>query len=445
VRAASPLPLLVLVLFLASPARAGVYAWVDENGITHITDDEGQLPDTGASRPPEGRAALRGLWSSFDDPEVAAALRGLSTSSGAEDRTRRLIRGAVDDLQRGEAARAAATLRNVLRDAPGCAEAHWLMAMMSRERGRYESAEVHLRAFLAAAGDDLEPLREDARRRLAALEDEKRLADTEIERAPTWLDLANENFSVHYDAELGDASPDYAHTVLGFLDEARTSVGERLGRLPEEKMGVVFYGKAAYLQAHRHRFSFQTVGFFDGRIHVVSAGHPEGELRALLFHEYTHAVFREQTGGDRPYWLNEGLSELSERASRGSSPTTRGERVSLRMRIEEGRWLPLRRLAPSFSDLDDRDARAAYLQSLVVAAWIESHTDRAGRARILSRIAEGEDIDAALMEAFALDTEGLEQAVQDSILSEFPAAMLQHPGAQPASSGGEAAAPIEDE
>jgi hypothetical protein len=59
-------------------------------------------------------------------------------------------------------------------------------------------------------------------------------------------------------------------------------------------MGVVFYGKASYNRAHRHRFTFQTVGFFDGRIHVVSAAHPAGELRALLFHEYVHAIYRER-------------------------------------------------------------------------------------------------------------------------------------------------------
>jgi hypothetical protein len=443
VRAALPLPLLFLVVCLVSPALAGVHAWVDENGVTHITDDAGLVPDTGATQPSEGRASLRGLWTSFDDPDVAASLRGRSSSSGAEDRTRRLIRGAVGDLERGESSRAAATLRNILRDDPGCPEAHWLLAMMSRERGRYESAEAHLRAFLGAAGEDFEPLRDEALKRLAALEDEKRLANTEIARSPAWRGLASKNFSVHYDAELGDASPDYARTVLGFLDEARASVGERLGRLPEETMGVVFYGKAAYLQAHRHRFSFQTVGFFDGRIHVVSAGHPEGELRALLFHEYTHAVFREQTGGDRPYWLNEGLSELSERDSRGTPPTTRGERVSLRMRIEDGRWIPLRRLAPSFSGLDDGDARAAYLQSLAAAAWIESQTDRAGRARILSRIADGVAIDDALMETLFHDTEGVERAVQESILAEFPAAMLSHPASDPANAGGEAAGPIE--
>ena len=189
------------------------------------------------------------------------------------------------------------------------------------------------------------------------------------------MGLSNEHFRVYYDPALGEASPDYARTVMRYLAEARASVGERLGAVPQEAMGVVFYGKAAYLEAHRHRFSFQTVGFFDGRIHVVSAGHPAGELRALLFHEYTHAVFREQTGGDRPYWLNEGLAEISERASLNRRGLTRSERQALRRRIDANAWIPLRRLAPSFSGLGDEDARAAYLESMAAAAWIEARTD----------------------------------------------------------------------
>ena len=53
---------------------------------------------------------------------------------------------------------------------------------------------------------------------------------------------------------------------------------------------------------------------------MTSPAHPSGALRSLLYHEYTHAVFREQTGGDRPYWLNEGLAERIERGSRRLPP-----------------------------------------------------------------------------------------------------------------------------
>jgi len=195
-------------------------------------------------------------------------------------------------------------------------------------------------------------------------------------------------------------------------------------------MGVMFYGKAAYLRAHRHRFSFQTVGFFDGRVHVVSAAHPAGELRALLFHEYTHAVFREQTGGDRPFWLNEGLAELTERASRSQAGLTRSERSSLHRRSVAGRWIPLRRLAPSFSGLDNDDARAAYLIATAAAAWIEARTDRAQRGRLLWRLARGASDDDALGEALGLDTDEVDAAVRAWISEEFPTAAA-HGAADP--------------
>jgi len=345
-----------------------------------------------------------------------------SGASGSEaDRVERLLRGAVDDLRRGENARAAATLRSVVRIAPRRAETYYYLALIDRQRGRYDRAEDNLRRFLELAGDHLESWRASARRRLDGLEDERRLADTKIDRGDLrLLPVSSENFRLELDSELTEVDPSYAATVMGYLDEARDGVSSQIGVTPLEPLGVVLYGKAAYLQAHRHRFSFQTVGFFDGRIHVTSPAHPSGALRSLLFHEYTHAVFREQTGGDRPYWLNEGLAERMERQSRRLEASTRSERASLRTRIEAGLWIPLRRLAPSFSGLSDRDARAAYLQSVVAAAWIEERTTREQRARILERIGSGFSADQALHEALGMDTETLDAAVRASILAEFP-------------------------
>jgi hypothetical protein len=407
--------LVLLVPLLAFAAAAEPWVWVDEQGVTHISDDPAGAPEAVRRDRAQGREALRGLWDDVRGPLAATS----DAPSRSEQRTLRLIRGAVSDLQRGETARAQVALEGVLRDEPGQAEAHWYLALLERQRGRYDSAQAHLEAFLASAGDSLEPWRESARRRLAALADEARLA-TPTSGATDFVGLSTPHFRVNYDAALGRASHDYARTVLGYLEEARGATSQRLGAEPEEAMGVVFYGKAAYLQAHRHRFSFQTVGFFDGRIHVVSAGHPSGELRALLFHEYTHAVFRERTGGDRPYWLNEGLAEIAERGSHARTGLTRSELVSLRSRIDEGRWLPLRRLAPSFSGLDDADARAAYLEAMAAAYWIEARTDRAQRARLLARLGAGASDDEALREVLGLDTDAIDAAVRERVLREFP-------------------------
>jgi hypothetical protein len=182
----------------------------------------------------------------------------------------------------------------------------------------------------------------------------------------------------------------------------------------------VLYGRAAYVREHAHRFTFQTVGFFDGRIHVASPAHPTDALRGVLYHEYTHAIFREQTGGDRPYWLNEGLAERIERRARGLGLSTRSERSALRANLETGSWIPLREVADSFSGLGDARARDAYLQSVVTVGYIESRTDVPARRRLLARIGEGFSIDQALYEAMGVDTDGLDAAVQRAIRSEFP-------------------------
>jgi hypothetical protein len=397
----------------STPASGEAYIWIDENGVTHITDDPSGVPPEAQTADP----SIRDLWnSSIGDEPVSGGAKSISDA-----RIQRLIRGAVDDLRRGETARASISLNSVLREAPGEPVAHWYLALLDRQRGRYDSARVHLEAFLAAAGDDLEPWRQSAQRRLAALEDEARLADPNSSRATgPWQELSNAHFRVNYDPELAQASPGYAQTVLRYLEEARSTVSTRLGAVPDEAMGVVFYGKAAYLEAHRHRFTFQTVGFFDGRIHVVSAAHPAGELRALLFHEYSHAVFREQTGGDRPYWFNEGLAEVSERESLRRSGLTRSEQLTLRDAIENGDWTPLRRLAPSFSGLDDDAARAAYLESAAAAQWIAERTDTAQRAKLLGMLGTGIAADQALQVILGVDTDGIDQAVRESILAEFP-------------------------
>ena len=79
----------------------------------------------------------------LDAPPAGGASQG-------EQRTLRLIRGAVSDLQRGETARAQVALESVLRDEPAQAEAQWYLALLERQRGRDHSAQTHLESFLAA-------------------------------------------------------------------------------------------------------------------------------------------------------------------------------------------------------------------------------------------------------------------------------------------------------
>jgi tetratricopeptide (TPR) repeat protein len=412
-------PLALLLAVAASAlllllAANETFVWVDERGVTHLSNDpeaSGRL-----AHPQHEPDSLDTLWGGPLDtaPRVRASL------DREEARIQRQIAGAVDDLRRGENARAAAALEDILRERPTRPEPHWYLALLDRHRGRYESAEAHLRAFLASSGDAFEPWRASAEKRLVELAEERRVAEGQGATDPShWATIAQGNFRLSVDPALGRGSSHFADTVLRYLEDARGAALVRLGAAPAEAMGVVLYGRGAYDRAHADRFSFRTVGFFDGRMHVVSAAYPAGELRALLFHEYVHAVFRERTGGDRPYWLNEGLAELSERQSRAQTSLSRSERSLLHRRRVAGAWIPLRRLAPSFSGLSDEDARVAYLEAAAAAAWLEQNTQRDTRGRLLEDLGRGRSDDEALRAAIGLDTDALDAALQREIGSEF--------------------------
>jgi tetratricopeptide (TPR) repeat protein len=409
----------VLLLVCTSSASADHFVWVDADGVTHLTNDPAAAPAELRASDGEDWDRTRGLWDRWILGERTGTPKGAGGSDS--DQVTRLLRGAEGDLRRGETSRAAATLKSVVAMQPKRAEAHWYLALLDRQRGRYDSAEAHLESFLAYADESLTTIRASAEKRLRALDDERRLADRSITRGEMLL-VARESphFRIHVDSELDAVGAGYAGTALRYLEDARGEVSADLGVEPEEPLGVVFYGRARYDQEHRHRFSFATVGFFDGRIHVASPAHPSGELRSLLFHEYTHALFREQTGGDRPYWLNEGLAERVERSSRRVPASTYSERSALRARIANETWIPLRSIGRSFSGLSDQDARIAYLEAVVTAQWIESRTTREQRGQLLARLGEGFSIDQALHEIFGFDTDGLDAAVRKEIRAEFP-------------------------
>ncbi|HVH04716.1 MAG TPA: DUF4124 domain-containing protein [Myxococcota bacterium] len=406
----------LVALALARGAAAELHVWVDEQGQTHVTDDPSTIPPQRRGTSASEAVELRGLWDEGISGPPVETPPGLS--GGEEDRTLRLLRTAVEELGRGETARASALLAEVLRAEPNRPEAHWYLALLDWQRGRLDAAEIHLRAFLTGSGDRFPSWRESAEQKLARLSDERKLL-APSDGALRLIAYDGEHFRVQLDAALQSAgSPGFAGQVLGYLEEARLAGQGGLGVTPVEPTGVVLYGRASYLRAHRHRFSFQTVGFFDGRIHVVSAAHPAGELRSLLFHEYTHALFREAAGSDRPFWLNEGLAELAERRSRGMPALSRSDRSLLRASAESGAWIPLRRIAPSFGGLTDEEARLAYLEATAAAEWIDGRTDRAKRARLLALLGAGKSDDEALRAAIGRDTDGLDAALQQALAAE---------------------------
>jgi hypothetical protein len=407
--------LLVAALFLA-PAEIRV--WVDAEGVTHATNEPGGAP---ASARAAGAAGA--LWGDERFGAPLAPERGASSSE--DDRAYRALREALVDLQRGDTPLAVGRLHDVLRIDASRPEAHFYLALIEGRRGHLDAAEAHLRAFLSVAGDDYDEWRASALRRLAQLDDERKLLAMPAESELRLVVIRHPDFAIQADAALLETGgAEFPDTITRLLDDTRAHVGAVLGVMPVQPIGVVLYGRASYTRANAARFSFQTVGFFDGRIHVVSAAHPGGELRGLLVHEYTHALFKLLAGDDQPYWLNEGLAELLERGALRRPSLSRGEETDLRAALATGEWLPLRRLAPSFSGLSDKQARLAYAISTAAADWLVRHTSAQQRGDLLRSLGGGAQLDVALRAAAGVDSDGVDAAIQRELLGGRAAAPL---------------------
>ncbi len=152
----------------------------------------------------------------------------------------------------------------------------------------------------------------------------------------------------------GGSDSDAAQLTLESLEQAYNDVGEMFDLFPEDKTSVVLYPNRSFDIMHRH--PAWAAGSYDGklRLGVAGAAGQTRNFRATLYHEYAHALFHRSTGNATcPAWLNEGLAEVA--AERAGGETT--------LTCAAGHTLPLRNLERSFSLLDARQARVAYLEA----------------------------------------------------------------------------------
>jgi tetratricopeptide (TPR) repeat protein len=117
-------------------------------------------------------------------------------------------------------------------------------------------------------------------------------------------------FLISYD---GSVRADAADLVLEELEGALREVGGDLGWYPEQPIPVILYTKRDYQVVTES--PDWAGGVYDGKIRLPVGGLKgmTPRLRAVLRHEYTHAVVRALTLGNCPVWLNEGLAEYEGR------------------------------------------------------------------------------------------------------------------------------------
>ena len=293
-------------------------------------------------------------------------------------------------LEAGKRSEALADIEESILLDKGDPHAHTLMGSLLYEMNRLEEAEMHFESAL-----EINP---ENTRATALLKKIKREA---VEHS--FDGKESSNFYVKYE---GFENAETGHLLLMVLEEAYHKVGADIGLYPEKPVTVILYTNRQFSDVTRS--PAWAGGLYDGKIRLPSGGISQktDELIRVAYHEYTHALVHQATGGNCPTWLNEGLAQLA-----AAADILRAKNFLQRM----GGPVPLRQLEGSFLQLDTSNASRAYATSLLAVDYIVSEYSLAHIKSILELLGEGETVSGAIRSTLYLSYDDIEKSFRDSL------------------------------
>jgi len=216
------------------------------------------------------------------------------------------------------------------------------------------------------------------------------------------------HFQIRFDAS-GDARIGRALTDV--LEEAYNLVGADLNFYPEVRIPVMLVTREHYrVMTDAPDWSG---GLYDGKIRIPVGGlfRVDDSLRAVLFHEYTHAALR-YMAGRIPQWLGEGLAQVQEGRFHALS-----DQVLLEA-VRQGELLSFEELSGSWKELPASRAALAYQQSHSLVRYMLSVIGWSGMEELLKEMARGREVTPALamvLEGFGMNPELLLRQWRESL------------------------------
>jgi hypothetical protein len=207
---------------------------------------------------------------------------------------------------------------------------------------------------------------------------------------------------------------DYEGRIAEALDDASGFTKRILGFSRERPVAVILYTRDEF-RAHMGELAAHTVaGLYSmDAIRINDAAELTRETRAVLAHEYVHAVVDELANGrtsNVPVWLNEGLAEYVEWRYLGSEDAPYAVRVSLRGAALANRLPRLSALAVG-GLIATRDPHLSYaVSALAVRRMLQVGGGAALRA-LVRDVGAGEPFPAALRRHFGLTVEALDEEI----------------------------------
>jgi tetratricopeptide (TPR) repeat protein len=216
------------------------------------------------------------------------------------------------------------------------------------------------------------------------------------------------HFTLRY---VGGVQEEVGREILRLLERAYDEVGYDLNHYPQTEIEVVLYSDADFQMVTN--LPVWVAGAHDeraGKIRIPIRGLKRvADLQHLLYHEYTHVVVRDLTGGRVPTWLNEGLALIEQRTP------MEGASELVRQLAAERRLPSLGALSGSFVQLSGEQARVAYAVSYAATKYLVDRWSLWDVQRLLRRLGEGAPFEAALEEATRLTLPDFEREWRQSL------------------------------
>jgi len=228
-------------------------------------------------------------------------------------------------------------------------------------------------------------------------------AEREVKAEDVFTKGSISHFTAQFEAK---TDKDIAEKILALLEQAYSDVNLDLAHFPTGKTIVILHEEKAFKEAAQR--PDWPGGLYDGKIRLPVGGVKDvsAELKAVIYHKYSHVVVRSMTGEKMaPAWLNEGIAEYE-----GSRFSERNMKELTRA-AKKGELTPVKRLESSFSGLSDKELSLAYLQGYSLVKYIIDRFGFHAVRDILDNIGRGDNIETAIKKAldpFELDYTSLE-------------------------------------
>jgi tetratricopeptide (TPR) repeat protein len=170
-----------------------------------------------------------------------------------------------------------------------------------------------------------------------------------------------------------------------FLMEAYEKVGQDFDRFPQYPIVVILSSETDFRMVNK--VPDFVAGLYDGKIRVPVnfSKVPMSSLKAIIFHEYTHALIFDIAGNSCPIWLNEGIAMLQMRT------TDLVATDLLSNALKSGKVIPLEMLNdrsgiwnnPTYINL-------AYAQSWIIAEYLFTRWNYSQIKKVLVRLKSGD-------------------------------------------------------